>query len=225
MATTRNDRSVVVIGAGGHGREVLDVIEALVAAGDGYRVVGFIDDAPRHRDRIDARGVALLGGFEDRRVEGSCFVVGVGSAAGRRALVARAEGRGLVPLSLCHPSAVRGSVNTEGDGLIVFPLVSYTTNITFGRHVHLNRNATIGHDCVVGDFVTVNPGAQISGEVRLGNDVTIGTGASIIQGVEIGAGTTVGAGSVVTRDLPPGVVAIGAPARPVRALGEDYSSP
>ena len=120
--------------------------------------------------------------------------------------------------SLSDRARRAGAVNTIGEGFVACAHVSITTNIAIGRHAHLNLNTTVGHDCTFGDFVTVNPGANISGSVTLGHNVTIGTGAVIIQGVTVGEGTVVGAGAIVTRDLPAQVVAMGAPARPVRSL-------
>ncbi|MBX3315013.1 MAG: acetyltransferase [Actinobacteria bacterium] len=215
MTTPTRPEPLVILGAGGHGREVLDLVEAVNGTEPRYRVVGFVDDDPQQPELALARGVPLLDGFDDPRAEGAAFVAGVGSPEGRRALVGRAEAMGLRPVSLRHPTTVSGSVNREGEGLLVFALASYTTNVTFGRHVHVNRTATIGHDCVLGDFCSLHPGAVLSGDVHLGEAVTIGTGATVIQGVRIGAGTFVGAGAAVVRDLPPGVVAVGVPARPL----------
>jgi acetyltransferase-like isoleucine patch superfamily enzyme len=89
-----------------------------------------------------------------------------------------------------------------------------TTNIVAGRHLHVNLNATVGHDCVIGDFVTLAPGVSISGHVTIGDGVEFGTGAVVLPGVTIGDGAMVGAGAVVTRDVEPGVTVIGMPAKP-----------
>ena len=215
---TEARRPVVIVGAGGFGREVLDVIEAADAVSPRSRLAGFIDDNTRHRRILAARGAELLDGFHDLRASGASYVVAVADPGARRKLVLRAEEAGLVPADVWHPTAVAGAVNTIGEGSVACAHVSITTNITIGTHAHLNLNATVGHDCVFGDFVTVNPGANISGSVELGHGVTIGTGAVIIQGVTVGEGTMVGAGAIVTRDLPAQVVAMGAPARPVRSL-------
>ncbi|MBX3285578.1 MAG: NeuD/PglB/VioB family sugar acetyltransferase [Actinobacteria bacterium] len=215
---TEGRRPVVIVGAGGFGREVLDVIEAAEVVTPRLRMVGFIDDNVRHRRILAARGAELLDGFHDLRASGAGYVVAVADPSARRKLVLRAEEAGLVPVDLRHPTAVAGAVNTIGEGFVACAHVSITTNIAIGRHAHLNLNTTVGHDCTFGDFVTVNPGANISGSVTLGHNVTIGTGAVIIQGVTVGEGTVVGAGAIVTRDLPAQVVAMGAPARPVRSL-------
>lgn len=200
---------IVVLGAGGFGREVHDVILAA-----DLTFVGFIDDRP-DLALLERRGAHHLGGLDDLSgFAGMGFVVGVGDPVTRRRLSDAAVAAGLRPHNVIHPRSVFGEENRLGVGLVVCSHVSVTTNVTIGHHVHLNLNATVGHDVVLGDYVTVNPGANISGNVILEDGVTIGTGAAVIQGVRIGANTVVGAGAVVTRDLPSGVTAVGAPAKP-----------
>jgi acetyltransferase EpsM len=72
---------------------------------------------------------------------------------------------------------------------------------------------TVGHDCVLHDYVTVFLGVNIAGNVTLHEGVTVGGGATVLPGVTVGAGATIGAGAVVVRDVPPGVTVKGVPAR------------
>jgi sugar O-acyltransferase (sialic acid O-acetyltransferase NeuD family) len=219
MADRPEVPSVAVVGAGGLGREVLDVIEAANRVSPVLRFVGFVDDAPTHPERLAARGATLLSGLDDPALEGAGFLVGIGDPDARRRVDERARACGLWAAGVRHPSATFGAVNVIGEGFVACAHASVTTTVSIGRHVFLNLHVTVGHDATLGDFVTVNPGANVSGNVHLGDGVTLGTGAAVIQGVTVGAGTIVGAGAVVTRDLPEGVVAVGAPARPVRSVG------
>lgn len=216
VAMDLQGRETVIVGAGGQGRELLDLIEALARAGSGHRFVGFVDDGRPDLELLAARGVVLLDGVDDPRASGADFVIGIGDPTVRAAVDRRLQEGGRAATDLVHPTSTIGSEFRSGAGLVVCALVSVTTNVRLGRHVHLNPGVTIGHDCDLGDHVSVYPNATISGAVTLGDRVTVGAGSVIIQGLSIGEGTIVGAGAVVTRDLPAGVVAVGSPARPVR---------
>jgi acetyltransferase EpsM len=82
----------------------------------------------------------------------------------------------------------------------------------------------VAHDCLVGDFCNLNPAATLCGNVQLGEGCSIGAGATVIEKVKIGAGTIVGAGAVVIRDLPPGVTAVGVPARVIKQHSKTFLS-
>lgn len=205
---------LVLVGAGGHGRELLDVIEAANAAGlTDFEVLGILDDGEVDVDLLTARGIEHLGRVDRLTELGVPYLVGVGSGAARRAIERRAPD--LRSPSVRHPAATTGSPVWLGPGTVVAAGARLTTNIRLGRHTHVGVNSTIGHDALLGDFVTVLPGATVSGNVTLEDGVTVGTGAAIIQGLTIGAGTFVGAGAVVVDDLPAGVTAVGVPARPL----------
>ena len=207
---------LIIAGAGGHGRELLTVVRAAneVGAAD-YDFLGFVDDGEPDLGRLHRIGAVLLGGFAWvlTAPADTAFLVGVGQPNLRRAAAYQLCQAGLVPGSCRHPSAVIGADVVLGPGAVIGAHTSITTNVRAGEHCHVNVNVTIGHDTWLGDRVTLTPGVNIAGNVILEDDVTMGIGSCIIQGVRVGAGATVGAGAVVVRDVPPGVIVKGVPAR------------
>ena len=202
---------VIVIGAGGHGREVAHVLRARRQAGLPVpELIGFADDGVVE-DALITPFAPHLGGITTAtgRHPGAEVLGGVGNGRLRRRLVADLP----AARPVIHPLADVGADVRVGDGTVICSHVSVTTNVALGRHVHLSRGAAIGHDAVLGDFVSVMPLAAVSGGVRLDEASFVGTGASIRQGVHIGAGAVVGMGAVVLEDVPPGATVIGNPAR------------
>ena len=119
--------------------------------------------------------------------------------------------------SVIHPSCQIGSDVRVGVGSCLAPGVIVTTSASIGNHCIVNVKVSISHDSVIEDFVNLNPGVTIAGNVRIGQGAYIGAGARIREGCTIGAGALVGMGSVVLRDVPPGEVWCGQPARRLRA--------
>jgi sugar O-acyltransferase (sialic acid O-acetyltransferase NeuD family) len=159
--------------------------------------------------------VDIVSTAEDADFEAGAFL-GVNKPSSKSAVFALFKERAREFVTIVNRSSAISSTAQLGVGLHVNSMVSIAAFVSVGDFVSINRNASIGHHTEVGDFVTVNPGANIAGFVRIGRNTQIGLGANVVDGVEIGADTIIGAGSLVTTDIPPGVVAYGAPCKVVR---------
>lgn len=208
---------LILIGAGGFGRETIDVVEAINSRGDEpqWHLVGVADDSPSEVNlaRLAVREIAYLGSIADLAGENARFAVGIGSPSVRARIAQQLEERGLLPATLIHPDASVGSQVEIGAGSIVCAGARLTTNIRIGRHVHINPNATIGHDTELEDFVSLNPSVSISGDCLIGARTLAGVGSVVLNGLRVGSDVVIGGAACVVRDVPSGVIVKGVPAR------------
>lgn len=214
---------LVIIGAGGFGREVLDIVEAIEASGHELGFVGFVDDGDVDEDRLVRRGASLLGRTADITRFADRYVIGIGSPKAKQNIAHIADSQGLRAQTLVHPTATIGGDSELGLGCVLAAGSRVTTNVRLGNHVQLNLNSTVGHDSVLADFVSAFPCATISGGSNIGQRVTVGTGANILNGVSIGNDAYVGAGAVVIRNVDANVIVAGVPARPVTSAKAERS--
>jgi sugar O-acyltransferase (sialic acid O-acetyltransferase NeuD family) len=215
VVTSTELRRLVIIGAGGHGREMFDVVTAANREHRCWEVLGFLDDGDVVQSRIDALGMPVLGDSQALRGLAAGYLVGIGAPADRERLDRFGLEVGASSPVVVHPDATVGPESSLDPGVVLAAGVRLTTNITVGRHSYCNTNSTISHDSVLGSYVTLAPGVAVGARVELGTRVFVGIGATVMSGVRVGEGATIGAGAVVIRDVAPGDVVAGVPAKPL----------
>lgn len=204
---------IIIIGAGGFGRESVDVVQAM-----GRSVQGVLDDNPSdlNLERLAAQGTPYLGTMDAwlaTSPPSTHYLVGIGKGSIRERLSRRMDGAGHRAAIAVHPTATLGSNSTLGEGTIICAGARITTNVNIGCHVHLNPNVSIGHDSTLQDFVSVNPAGNISGECMISTRTLIGVNAAVLQQLTVGQDVVVGAAALVTKDVPDSAVVKGVPGK------------
>jgi UDP-perosamine 4-acetyltransferase len=207
--TPDTEMPVIVIGGGGHGRVVLQVLLSMERI-----VAGVIDPDPAVMPLLPA-GVPLLGGDEvlgrwnPSQFELANGIGSVGRVDRRRANFERCKSAGFRFARVIHPSAILAPDVLLGEGCQVMAGAVIQTGSRIGLNAIVNTAAIIDHDCVVGDHAHVAPGVVLSGGVVVGPACHLGTGSIVIQNIMIGAGALVGAGTTVVSNVPEGTRVVG----------------
>ena len=204
---------VVVIGAGGHAKVVIELIRAQGL----YNVMGCTDREPQRRDVV---GAPILGSDDvlpDLYAQGvrHCFIA-LGDNALRRKVAARVTSLGFQLVNAISPKAVVSPSARIGRGVAVMGGAVINADATIGDLAIVNTRAAIDHDCQIGEAAHVAPRAALAGSVRIGPLAFVGAGATIVPGVSVGESTVVGAGATVISNLGPNIVAVGVPAKPLQ---------
>ena len=208
-------RPIIVIGAGGHAKVVIDALLR-----EGRDIIGITDaDPARNGDKL--LGVPIIGDdamLDNYKSSAIDLALGIGSVQAkspRQKIFADFKALRFDFATVIHPSAIIGHEVNIGEGAQILPgaIINSGTNIRIGSIV--NTGACVDHDCDIGEFAHIAPGATLSGNIKIGDGAHVGTGASIIQGISVGAHALVAAGATVVRDVNDNERVAGVPAKPI----------
>ena len=205
-------RKILIVGAGGFGREVLQWAHDAWPEWDD-RIAGFLsDDLAR---LAGFRGShRILGTVRDHSPEdGTAYLLAIGVAYARRSVAENLQRRGASFITLVHPSAVVGETAVIGTGSIVCPNAVISDSSALGECVLVNYHASLGHDATAGAYAVLSPYATLGGAASIGNDVFLGLHASVGPGVSVGERSKISANSCALSSVPPDSLVYGVPGR------------
>lgn len=210
-------QDIVIFGAGGFGREVQWLIERINEIESTWNIVGYIDDGVEVDTDVD--GYRVLGGIEylSAYKEKIAVVVAIANVQIRKKVVEKiSNNKNLRFPNLIDSSAIISNRVEMGIGNIICSGTIVSVDSKMNNYNVIDWNCTIGHDVVIGSFITAYPSVNISGSVTISTETEIGTGTQIIQGKSITDNVIIGAGSVVVKDVKEAGTYIGIPVRKIR---------
>jgi sugar O-acyltransferase (sialic acid O-acetyltransferase NeuD family) len=206
---------VVIVGAGGHGIVVLDILRA-----EGrYEPIGFVDANPTLMGRRIG-GLPVLGPInvlpKVRQQEVRSAIVAIGDNRARMRYAALLREQQFELINAIHPRASVSATAQLGVNLVIAAQAAVCTEAKLADSVIVNTAAVVDHEGTIGAGVHLCPGVHLAGRVQVGEGAFVGIGANVIQCLTIGEHATIGAGAVVLRDVPAHATAVGVPARIIR---------
>jgi sugar O-acyltransferase (sialic acid O-acetyltransferase NeuD family) len=206
---------ILILGAGGHAQVVADILLRMAEEEGDVEAVGYLDDNPALTGQ-QLLGLPVVGALAELpSTPHDAVIVAIGDNSTRRRMFQRLQAQGERLALACHPAAVIAPDVVVGPGTTVCAGAVINPGSVVGANVILNTGCTVDHHNRGGDHAHLAPGVHTGGEVTIGEGVFVGIGATVIPGRTIGPWSTIGAGSVVTKDIAPGVSAVGMPARVV----------
>ena len=207
-------KKLIIIGAGGFGRELLLWIKDINAVKPTWEIVGFIDDNTSALDGVEC-DYGVVGTIKDwQPKEDEEFALAIADPHLKEKISKDMKARGAKFATVIHPTAIITPFSHYGEGLIMFPYSKLSCNSTVGDFVTL-LSSPIGHDTVIGNYTTISGNCNVVRNVVIGDYVFLAAGACIAQDVHIGDDAYLGLGCVVLKDVAPGAKMFGNPARPL----------
>ena len=213
-----------IYGASGCGRGIMPLArEWMIAQGIPLDRLVFIDDGFDNPESVNGHQILRYADFLALDASERWVSIAIANSCVREKIASRLNTDGILSWSIQANNCVLMDDVTLGEGALLSPFVTLTSNIRIGRHFQANLYSYVEHDCIIGDFVTFAPRVSCNGNIVIEDHVYIGTGAVIKQGTPdkplvIGRGAVIGMGAVVTKSIPAGVTVVGNPAKPLVKL-------
>lgn len=208
---------IVVFGAGGHAKVVIDIIER-----EGRYTIGVVYDADHNKNNI--MGYNIVHNLHILSEDGyNKGIIAVGHNWTRYQLLRNIESQvpGFSYITSIHPHTSIARNVKIGNGTVVMAGCCINSDSQIGNHCIINTHTSLDHENIVGDFANVSPGVITGGNVKIGEYSFIGIGVNIIQKTNIGAYTFIGAGSLVIDEIHDKVLAYGNPCKVIRSISSD----
>lgn len=210
-------KDIYIIGAGGFGREVAQTIAAINKEGEPrWRIAAFVDDDENKHGSINGIDVINSQEFKELcKAERKSAIIAIGTPEFKKKLASEFD----VYVNwenIIHPLTSVSEFAEIGVGNVFQAFSMVAPNVTIGNHCCVNTRSGIGHDAVVGDYVSIMSICDITGGCRLGDRVYVATTVSIIPEIVVGEGAYICAGSVVFKDVPQNAKMMGNPARQIK---------
>ena len=201
---------LIVIGAGGYAKSVLDSIDSKL-----YEFVGFIDERLERNEHL---GYPVLAHNLDdiKNKEDYYYFIAIGDNVKRKKWFDRLKENNLKIINVVDKSSIVSKVAKIGEGCFVGKMAIVNSCATIGDDVVINTRSLVEHGCTVGNHANISTNTTINGDVVVGEGTVLYSGVTVIGQRSIGSWSVVGAGAVVTKNIGDNIVAVGIPARVIK---------
>ena len=210
-------KNIVIIGAGGVGREVSLIIQQINELEPTWNLLGFIDDNTDNWGKV-INGYSVIGGIDSLEFlsNDTYIVIAIANYEVKKKIVNKVNNK-FKFATIVHPKVWIHDYMTVGEGTIIYEGAILTANIEIGNHVIISPKCGVGHDSIIKDYVSLLWNVNVSGNDLIEEGVMMGSGSTVIQGEKIGKGSIIGAGAVVVNDIESFSTAVGVPAKVIKS--------